>query len=142
MQLGDSATAAVDITLTGPLRETVPVGVLEFRGLNAEIPSGPLAFSRAKVSFIPESPRVPVLDLWGSAQVRGYQVAVTVWGPLGQQQIKLESVPESLPPEIALLLGAGIDPEKSATETKLTIEPAGKTEELPPPQIGCTWQID
>ena len=142
VQLGDSATAAVDITLTGPLRETVPVGVLEFRGLNAEIPSGPLAFSRAKFSFIPESPRVPVLDLWGSAQVRGYQVAATVWGPLGQQQIKLESVPESLPPEIALLLGAGIDPEKSATETKLRIEPAGKTEELPPPQIGCTWQID
>ena len=141
VQLPDGATAAVDITLTGPLRQTVPVGILEFQNLSTALPSGPLALSLAKVSFVSTSPRVPILDLCGSSQVRGYQAAATVWGPLGQEQIKLESVPESLPPEIALLLGAGIDPEESATETKLATVISEKAEELPPPQIGCTWQV-
>lgn len=141
VQLSDGATAAVDIALTGLLRETVPVGILEFQGLSAALPSGPLAFPRAKFSFVPESPRVPVVDLWGSAQVRGYQVSATVWGPLGQQQIKLESVPDSSPQDIALLLGAGIDPAKKASEAEIKTDASVETEELPPPQIGCSWQL-
>lgn len=142
VQFANGATATLDVLLGGLLRDTAPAGVVEFQGLQVSLPSGPLAFSRAKFSFIPELPRVPVLDLWGSAQVRGYQVAATVWGPLGQQQLKLESVPESSPQQIALLLGAGIDPEKKTSETELKTDAAGDAEELPPPQIGCLWRVD
>lgn len=142
VQLADGATAIVDVSLTGFLRETVPVGTIEFRGLQAALPSGPLAFPRAKFSFVAESPRVPVLDLWGSGPVRGYQVAATVWGLLGQQQIKLESQPESSPQEIALLLGAGIDPVESMKDRERPTDSSGGMSDLPPPQIGCTWQVD
>jgi len=141
VRLADGASATVDVSLTGPLRETVPVGILEFQGLQAALPSGLLDFPRAKFSFTPEMPRVPVLDLWGTAQVRGYQVAATVWGPLGQQQIKLESVPESSAQDIALLLGAGIDPDTKVTDAEINTAVSEKTEELPPPQIGCSWQL-
>lgn len=141
VQLSDSATASLDITLTGPLRDALPVGILELQNLSAALPSGPLALSRAKVSFVGASPRVPILDLYGSSQVRGYQTAATVWGPLGQQQIKLESVPDSSAQHIALLLGAGIDPEQGAAESKLETESSEKSEELPPPQVGYSWQV-
>ncbi|MFM8458221.1 MAG: hypothetical protein ACKOB0_04650, partial [Chthoniobacterales bacterium] len=141
VQLSDGAAVSLDITFTGPLRDALPVGILEFQNLSAALPSGPLALSRAKISFVDASPRVPILDLYGSSQVRGYQTAATVWGPLGQQQIKLESVPDSSAQDIALLLGAGIDPEQSAAKKKLETEHSEKSEELPPPQVGCSWQV-
>jgi hypothetical protein len=85
---------------------------------------------------------VPILDFYGSSQVRGYQTAATVWGPLGQQKIKLESVPDSSAQDIALLLGAGIDPEQRVAESKIGAEPPEKSEELPPPTVGCSWQVE
>jgi hypothetical protein len=115
--------------------------MIEFQGLQAALPSGALAFSRAKFSLVPAIPWVPLLDLAGLAQLGGYQVAATVWGPLGQQQLKLESVPESSPAQIALLLGTGIRPEKDVRLSELRTETAKETVELPPPQIGCTWQV-
>ncbi|MEY3479562.1 MAG: TamB, inner membrane protein subunit of complex [Verrucomicrobiota bacterium] len=141
VQFAAGATAAVDISLAGLLRDAVPSGMIEFQGLQAALPSGALAFSHAKFSLVPAMPWVPVLDLAGLAQLGGYQVAATVWGPLGQQQLKLASVPESSPAQIALLLGTGISPEKDVRLSELRTETAKETVELPPPQIGCTWQV-
>jgi len=141
VQLAAGATASADFVLTGVLRESIPVGLLELSGLPASLPAGPMSFSRAKFSLVREMPWVPVLDLCGIAQAGAYEVSATAWGPLGQQQLKLESVPELSPDQIALLLGAGVTPQGDARSGEFRTEPVDEAEELPPPQIGCTWQV-
>jgi hypothetical protein len=142
VQLPAGATASADVFLTGPLGEFVPVGLVEFSGLQAVLPSGPMSLPRAKFTLAREVPWVPFLDISGRAQIGAYQAAATAWGPLGEQQVRLESVPELSPEQIALLLGAGLAPETDGRGRELQTEQSEKPQELPPPQIGCTWRVD
>ena len=142
VQLPAGGTASVDVFLTGPLSEFVPVGLVEFSGLTAALPSGPMSFPRAKFTLAREAPWVPFLDVSGRAQIGAYEATATVWGPLGQQQLRLESVPELSAEQIALLLGAGLAPETDARGSELQTEQSEKSQELPPPQIGCTWRVE
>ncbi len=141
VQLTAGAAASVDVFLSGPLREIVPSGLVELQGLQVALPSAPLDLSRAKFSFVREMPWTPVLDLSGTAQASGYQITTTVWGPLGEQQLTLTSVPELSPAQIALLLGAGVPPEKDARGGEFKVAPPADTSELPPPRIGCSWEL-
>lgn len=140
--LAGGAKASADVRLGGKTEALVPVGRIDVEGLRADLPSVPLNFSRARFSFVSEMPRVPVLDLAGTAQAGAYRVTATAWGPLGRQQIKLESVPELSPQQIALLLGAGIAPDlnSAAGDFAVDIEPP-RAEELPPSAIGYSWEL-
>ena len=142
VRLAEGTTASADIYLTGLLRGFVPVGAVEFSGLRANLPAGALNFSRAKVSLAREMPWVPIVDLFGNTEVGAYQVSATAWGPLGEQQLRLESVPETSPDQIALLLGAGLVPDADARGGEFRIAETEKTQELPPPRIGCTWTVE
>ena len=142
VQLPSGATASVDVFLTGALGEFVPVGLVEVSGLQAVLPSGPMSFPRAKFTLAREMPWVPFLDVSGLAQAGAYQATATAWGPLGQHQLRLESVPELSPEQIALLLGAGLAPEADARGNEFPTEQSEKTQELPPPQIGFTWRVE
>ena len=142
VQLPSGATASADVFLTGPLGQFVPVGLVEFSGLQAALPSGPMNFPRAKFTLARETPWAPFLDISGRAQTGAYQTTATAWGPLGQHQLRLESVPELSPEQIALLLGAGLAPETDARGNDFQTEQSEKTQELPPPQIGLTWRVE
>jgi hypothetical protein len=99
-------------------------------------------FPRAKFTLTREMPWVPFLDVSGRAQAGAYQATATAWGPLGEHQFRLESVPELFPEQIALLLGAGLAPEADARGYEFQTEQSEKTQELPPPQIGFTWRVE
>lgn len=142
VQLPAGATASLDVFLTGPLGKFVPVGLVEVTGLQAALPSGPMNFPRAKFTLTREMPWVPFLDVSGRAQAGAYQATATAWGPLGEHQFRLESVPELFPEQIALLLGAGLAPEADARGYEFQTEQSEKTQELPPPQIGFTWRVE
>jgi hypothetical protein len=142
VNFASGATAFADVFLTGPLREFVPVGRVGFSELQANLPSGPMNFSRAEFSLTREMLWIPTIDLYGVTGVGAYQVSATAWGPLGEQQLRLKSVPEMSPDQIALLLGAGLTPEADARSAEFRTEKTEKPQELPPPQIGCTWSVE
>ncbi len=141
LPLAAGGTAAVDVWLTGQWRDCVPVGRVEFSGLRADLPAGRMSFSRARFAFASEMPWVPIVDLTGRTRVGAYEVAATAWGPLGEQQVRLESIPEMSPDQIALLLGAGLAPEADLRGGEFRAGEPETTRELPPPQIGWSWRV-
>lgn len=143
--LGHGATARADIHLTGLASRLVPAGTIDCTSLQAALPSGPLAFSKARFHFTPDMPGTPILDLEGTTYARGYEIAATAWGPLGKRQIKLSSVPELSPEQIVLLLSAGLPPENDVRSGQfLPADPspsAPPRPELPPSRIGYSWEL-
>lgn len=138
LELTQGASASVDVWLTGPLRETVPVGTIECSGLQAALPAGPLALTRAKFYFTREMPWIPVLDLAGAMQVHGHQINAIAWGPLGDQRLELTSMPEVPPAQIAELLSMGASAKRPRKEKSA---PTTAAPELPPSRIGMTWSV-
>lgn len=141
--LGHGASANADVRLTGLASHPVPVGTIDCTGLQASLPSGSLAFSRARFHFTPDMPGTPILDLEGTAHARGYKISATAWGPLGKQQMNLSSVPELSPEQIVLLLSAGLPPESDVRSGQfLPAEPSAPPQpELPPSRIGYSWEL-
>jgi len=139
VKIGSDGAAAVDLYLSGPLREPLLVGTVDLAGLPVALPFGPLPLSRAKVHFTRELPWTPILDLEGSAQLRGYQVRMVAWGPVGEQYLQLTSVPELSAPQIVLLLGADVSPEHDERTAAFPSAPVTEPAELPAPRIGYSW---
>lgn len=140
--LADGAKCQVELRLSGPLRTTVPVGLVELSGWRVALPSGPLDFARAAMHFTREMPWTPILDLCGKTQARGYEVQAIAWGPLGGQQLKLSSIPELSSEQIVLLLGAGLSPEIDRRAAQFPAAGANPAPpELPPSRIGYRWEV-
>ena len=136
-----AGTAAVDLYLSGPLSEPLPVGTVDLAGSSVALPFGPLPLSRGKIQFTRELPWIPILDLEGFTQLRGYGVRVLAWGPLGEQHLELTSAPELSAPQIVLLLGADVFPGSGKSSAEFPPVPRDEPAELPPPRIGYSWQL-
>lgn len=138
VELAQGASASVDVWLTGPLRAPIPVGMIACSGLQAALPAGPIALSRAKFYFTEEMPWTPVLDLAGAMQLRGHQINAIAWGPLGEQHLELSAVPSLAPVEVAGMLSEPAASGRSRKARSASVTPA--PDELPP-RLGISWSL-
>lgn len=138
VELAQGASASVDLWLTGPLREPIPIGMIECSGLQAALPAGPLALSHAKFYFTKEMPWAPVIDLAGGIQLHGRQINAVAWGPLGDHRIELSSAPALPPVEIAGLLSVPASTDRSRKAKSPPVTPAP---DALPPRLGMSWGI-
>ena len=99
-----------ELKLTGTGEFPVLAGEVYVDPTRISLPAGSLVFESGVVSFDPNRPDRPTLDLVGTSKMLGYDVTMLVEGPYDEPVVTLSSVPPLSNEELLLLLIAGQQP--------------------------------
>jgi hypothetical protein len=106
---GNLATgqATTDLKLIGTGVRPALQGVIQMEDVEATLPFSRLEVSRGLLTFTPEDPMNPRIDLHGSSVIRDYTVRVYVYGTLLSPQAIFTSEPPLAQEEIISLIATG-----------------------------------
>ena len=106
---GNLATgqATTDLKLIGTGVRPALQGVVQMEDVEATLPFSRLEVSRGLLTFTPEDPMNPRIDLHGSSVIRDYTVRVYVYGTLLSPQAIFTSEPPLAQEEIISLIATG-----------------------------------
>jgi autotransporter translocation and assembly factor TamB len=106
---GNLATgdATTDLKLTGTGLRPGLQGVVQMEDVEATLPFSRLDVTRGTLTFSPEDPMNPTVDLQGTSVIRDYTVRVYVYGTLLSPQAIFTSEPPLAQEEIISLIATG-----------------------------------
>lgn len=110
--IGNLASGEIipEIRLGGTLGQPQPSGRIILRNLFAYLPFSVVNIPEGFIYLDPLNPRVPILDVRGSAEVLEYQITLIAQGPLDEGNLYARSDPPLSQEEILLLLTTGLAP--------------------------------
>jgi autotransporter translocation and assembly factor TamB len=114
---GNLATgeATTDLKLTGTGVQPGLQGVVQMEDVEATLPFSRLNVSRGSLTFSPDDPMNPAVDLQGTSVIRDYTVRVYVYGTLLSPQAIFTSEPPLAQEEIISLIATGATRQELST---------------------------
>jgi autotransporter translocation and assembly factor TamB len=114
---GNLATgeATTDLKLTGTGVQPGLQGVVQMEDVEATLPFSRLNVSRGSLTFSPDDPMNPTVDLQGRSVIRDYTVRVYVYGTLLSPQAIFTSEPPLAQEEIISLIATGATRQELST---------------------------
>ncbi|MEL6429784.1 MAG: translocation/assembly module TamB domain-containing protein, partial [Planctomycetota bacterium] len=103
-----------ELDVGGTAAEPRPTGSVFFDPLQLAVPAGTIDFTAGLVTFRPEDPELPTLDLVGETRLAGYDVTITVSGEYDRAEVELTSSPALSPDDLLLLVLTGQPPAAGA----------------------------
>jgi autotransporter translocation and assembly factor TamB len=114
---GNLATgeATTNLKLTGTGLQPGLQGVVQMEDVEATLPFSRLNVSRGSLTFSPDDPMNPTVDLQGTSVIRDYTVRVYVYGTLLSPQAIFTSEPPLAQEEIISLIATGATRQELST---------------------------
>jgi autotransporter translocation and assembly factor TamB len=114
---GNLATgeATTDLKLTGTGVRPALQGVVQMEDVEATLPFSRLNVTRGLLTFTPDDPMNPAVDLHGTSVIRDYTVRVYVYGTLLSPQAIFTSEPPLAQEEIISLIATGATRQELST---------------------------
>ncbi len=109
-----SGQALVDLHLRGTGAQPLLDGNVEIKDLIATLPFSRLEISDGNITFSPDQPLNPVLDLTGTSTIRNYLVTVFVTGRANDPKVTFPSDPPLGQEQIVSLLATGATTDELA----------------------------
>jgi hypothetical protein len=129
---GNAASGEIipELKLTGTLGNPIPVGQIELKNARVFLPFTTMTIPEGHIDFVEDSPRMPQLDVRGTAQALDYEVQAYAFGPLSERRLILRSDPPLPQDALIQLLTTGMAPSVFARTT------SGETPGNLPPASG------
>lgn len=97
-----------NISLRGTVGQPIPVGRITLKNVQALLPVTTLNIPAGSVDFLPDSPWIPLLDVRGTAKIRGFEIQAYAFGPLNEKKLILRAEPPLSQQALIRLLAGGI----------------------------------
>jgi TamB, inner membrane protein subunit of TAM complex len=97
-----------NISLRGTAGQPVPVGRITLKDVQVLLPVTALNIPEGSVDFLPDSPWIPLLDVRGTARMRGFEIQAYAFGPLNEKKLILRSEPPLSQRALVRLLAGGV----------------------------------
>ncbi len=107
--------ALVDMRLTGTGLKPEINGSVRLQNVEATLPFSRLEIDQGFITFKPEDPFNPILDLRGSSLIRDYTVQVLIYGTANAPEVVFSSQPPLPQEDIITLLATGVTREQLAS---------------------------
>ncbi|MEM9236949.1 MAG: translocation/assembly module TamB domain-containing protein, partial [Verrucomicrobiota bacterium] len=106
---GNLATGEVylDVDVKGTIGKPRPSGDATLREIKAKLPFSTLMIREGKVTFRPDKPFNPTLNIRGESTIRPYEVNVYIYGPASDPKVLPTSNPPLPETEIMTLVATG-----------------------------------
>jgi hypothetical protein len=109
---GNAASGEIipELKLTGTIGNPIPVGQIELRNARVFLPFTTMTIPEGHIEFVADSPRMPQLDVRGTAHALDYEVQAYAFGPLSERRLILRSDPPLSQDALIQLLTTGMAP--------------------------------
>ncbi|MGB6221003.1 translocation/assembly module TamB domain-containing protein [Haloferula sp.] len=102
-----SGRVFMDVAVKGTVGEPRPSGKATLFKVEAKLPFSTLKIAKGEITFRPDNPFDPVLNIRGEASVRPYELKVYIYGPVSNPKVLPTSNPPLPETEIMTLVATG-----------------------------------
>ncbi|MFV0338847.1 MAG: translocation/assembly module TamB domain-containing protein [Chthoniobacterales bacterium] len=109
---GNLATGDIipEIDIKGTLADPRPIGKIQIQNIQGYLPFTTLYIPDGYIYLREKYPRIPLLDIKGSAEAANYSIQMVVYGPMDEPKFFLRSNPPLPQDQLVLLMTTGIMP--------------------------------